>query len=218
AEGILETRDTTGTVLSSPTYVETGAWSNSVAKSHAPGMVGNGSRFIDYVLPQTGSDHAQITPTITAPGRYELFATWGLGANCFNARYTVRHYLGTTTLLVNQIPTGTAGANCDTWVSLGQYWLEAGQNASKASIDVSEATVTGRPTTAWSQRVYADAFKLVFLEAWPNINVDFDNDGDVDASDFGHLQQCLTAPNLAATAPACLNARIDGDTDIDAED
>jgi len=46
---------------------------------------------------------------------------------------------------------------------------------------------------------------------------DFDRDGDVDLTDFAHLQGCLsgTAPQ---SDPDCLDARLDGDNDVDSTD
>jgi len=44
---------------------------------------------------------------------------------------------------------------------------------------------------------------------------DFDKDGDVDQSDFGHLQACLTGAGYSQDAPACQDTRLDGDSDVD---
>jgi hypothetical protein len=50
------------------------------------------------------------------------------------------------------------------------------------------------------------------------IRCDFDNDGDLDQVDFGHLQVCLTGPGAASTDPSCAEARLDEDNDIDGSD
>jgi hypothetical protein len=47
---------------------------------------------------------------------------------------------------------------------------------------------------------------------------DFDQDGDVDQADFGHLQGCLTGAGITQSTPACFDARLDGDEDVDAAD
>jgi len=47
---------------------------------------------------------------------------------------------------------------------------------------------------------------------------DFDRDDDVDLQDFGHLQSCLTGLGLPQEDPACLDARLDGDLDVDQTD
>jgi hypothetical protein len=47
---------------------------------------------------------------------------------------------------------------------------------------------------------------------------DFDYDGDIDQTDFGHLQACLSGRNTPQDEPSCFNARLDDDTDVDQED
>lgn len=52
----------------------------------------------------------------------------------------------------------------------------------------------------------------------PGIIGDYDQDEDVDMTDFSHLQECLTGSGETVTDPACLDARLDADTDIDGDD
>jgi hypothetical protein len=52
----------------------------------------------------------------------------------------------------------------------------------------------------------------------PIMAADFDRDGDVDQSDFGHLQACLKGATVAITDPGCLNADLDGENDVDQAD
>lgn len=47
---------------------------------------------------------------------------------------------------------------------------------------------------------------------------DFNGDADVDQSDFGLFQQCLSGADVAETSPACALARFDEDDDVDATD
>lgn len=47
---------------------------------------------------------------------------------------------------------------------------------------------------------------------------DFDEDDDVDQSDFGHLQACLSGGSIAQTDPQCQNAKLDNDEDVDQYD
>ncbi len=47
---------------------------------------------------------------------------------------------------------------------------------------------------------------------------DFDQDGDVDQSDFGHLQACLTGSTANQTLPECQNTKLDSDDDVDLQD
>jgi hypothetical protein len=50
---------------------------------------------------------------------------------------------------------------------------------------------------------------------WPG---DADMDGDVDESDFGHFQACLTSSGVCNTNLSCDHADLDGDCDIDLDD
>jgi hypothetical protein len=47
---------------------------------------------------------------------------------------------------------------------------------------------------------------------------DYDEDGDVDMSDFSHLQSCLSGPGVSIQNSACLNGDLDGDKDVDTDD
>jgi hypothetical protein len=47
---------------------------------------------------------------------------------------------------------------------------------------------------------------------------DLDGDGDVDMSDFGRFQACLTGTGSPQTDPACQGARMDIDSDVDQND
>ena len=47
---------------------------------------------------------------------------------------------------------------------------------------------------------------------------DLDRDGDIDQSDFGRFQACLSGPGIAQPNPACTATDLDGDTDVDADD
>lgn len=160
---VVESRDATGALTPPPTYAEDGAWANSTIKSTVPGLVGTGSRFITYDLPNSGTDNATFVPNVVTPGVYEVFVTWDIGANCYDAQYTIRHAEGQAVLLVDQIPDGAEGANANTWVSLGQYRFAAGQDVATGSVNVSEETVSGKPHSGWNQRVYADSARWVFV-------------------------------------------------------
>jgi hypothetical protein len=46
---------------------------------------------------------------------------------------------------------------------------------------------------------------------------DHDHDGDVDQSDFGYLQSCLT-DGLGTPEPPCIDADLNGDNHVDLED
>ena len=46
---------------------------------------------------------------------------------------------------------------------------------------------------------------------------DFEDDGDIDVTDFGHLQVCLSG-DATAYASGCRDADLDEDADVDAAD
>lgn len=47
---------------------------------------------------------------------------------------------------------------------------------------------------------------------------DFDQDGDVDQSDFGHFQSCYTGQDQGPPSAGCENAKLDTDNDVDIYD
>lgn len=51
-----------------------------------------------------------------------------------------------------------------------------------------------------------------------SLKADFDHDGDVDMSDYGYLQMCLSGESIAQNDPSCQDAKLDGDADVDAAD
>jgi len=63
----------------------------------------------------------------------------------------------------------------------------------------------------------ADAYKVFFVTD-AAVAGDLDQDGDVDQSDFGRLQACLTGPGTPQNDPACAPARLDDDQDVDRDD
>ena len=50
------------------------------------------------------------------------------------------------------------------------------------------------------------------------IGPDFDEDGDVDQEDFGHLQSCFSGSGITQSDPNCEDARLDNDDDVDQGD
>jgi hypothetical protein len=52
----------------------------------------------------------------------------------------------------------------------------------------------------------------------PVVPGDFDRDGDVDQSDFGHLQVCLSGAGIAQNNANCQDAKLDPDSDVDHSD
>ena len=54
--------------------------------------------------------------------------------------------------------------------------------------------------------------------ATPSGPADFDRDGDVDQSDFGRFQTCLTGSTVHQADPTCAWAKLDNDNDVDLDD
>ncbi|MCB9850821.1 MAG: D-alanyl-D-alanine carboxypeptidase/D-alanyl-D-alanine-endopeptidase [Phycisphaerales bacterium] len=214
---IVEARDLAGDQVDVATLDESGAWADSSAKSQADDLAGTGSRFITYDLPNAGSDHASITPDIPVDGRYEVFVTWGQGANCNDAQYTIRHADGVDVTYADQIPRGTSGENAHTWVSLGAYAFSTGADFATGSVEVSEAAVSGKPSATWNQRVYFDALKLVLRERDALGVGDFDGDGDIDLSDFTIFVDCMSGPDTPYL-PGCEPCDVEADGDVDLAD
>lgn len=92
-------------------------------------------------------------------------------------------------------------------------------------------TATGPSASVWlrarhplnnpSFMCYVDLVEVRRLSDGPPVEIvrpDFDQDGDVDMDDHGHIQACLTGPGVTQNLPACLNARLDGDDDVDQDD
>ncbi|MDM8008901.1 MAG: phosphodiester glycosidase family protein [Phycisphaerae bacterium] len=66
--------------------------------------------------------------------------------------------------------------------------------------------------TAGCGTVYSNDARLNIVKP------DFDEDGDVDARDFGHLQVCMTGLAVPVQDPDCMDARLDADSDVDQAD
>ena len=50
------------------------------------------------------------------------------------------------------------------------------------------------------------------------VRPDFDHDGKVTSADLAHLAACTTGPGVPQMDPACQDARLDGDSDVDQDD
>ena len=62
-------------------------------------------------------------------------------------------------------------------------------------------------------------FVSYLVPALPSrVAADYDGDGDVDQTDFGHLQDCVTGAGQGPPAPGCEDADLDTDGDVDGDD
>lgn len=67
-----------------------------------------------------------------------------------------------------------------------------------------------RPVRSYASGVVATAL--------PAVKLDRDKDGDVDQSDYGWFQTCISGANVFQVSPACADAKLDEDDDVDATD
>ncbi|MDH7601099.1 MAG: PEP-CTERM sorting domain-containing protein [Armatimonadota bacterium] len=149
---ITEVRDTTGAL--NPYWVESGVWANSSANSTAPGCQPGGSRYASTYRSVAGLKEVTVHMDIPDPGTYEVFVTWGTGAN---RRSPIAHYVydvnGTVLNLVDQ------AATANVWVSLGTYAFNAGTKVPILKISNDSIDVSGS--------MYADAVKLTCVSIIP---------------------------------------------------
>ena len=69
----------------------------------------------------------------------------------------------------------------------------------------------------WTEYRYW-VYTLLPITVLSSPRADFDKDTDVDQTDFGHFQECLSGSGIAQLRPACSNADFDRDNDVDATD
>jgi hypothetical protein len=119
----------------------TGRWYASTA---APGFWGTNYLYDDAA--QRGTTSVRFTPSIAAPGLYQLFLRWRESASTLasNVPVEIVHTTGTSTVTVNQ------RLNGGSWVSIGYFTFAAGTAGS----------ITLR-TTGVNGVVIADAVRLL---------------------------------------------------------
>ena len=145
----------------------------------------------------------------------------------------LRRVMALSTVVVKHAETGgepaaynTTAFRVETANTPAEPWTLqfTGDNAAQAS---STRFCTSTPLLARYVRLYVtdagiDQYaRIPEFEVWgrpARARMDFDGDDDVDQSDFGHLQACLTGPGMAQIAPHCMDAKLDGDVDVDAAD
>jgi hypothetical protein len=98
----------------------------------------------------------------------------------------------------------TAGNPVELNVSYQTRELAAGVYETQITVDAPAAS--NSPTTIGM---------ILLVEPFPP---DFDGDGDVDQSDFGQLQSCLTGPGIFQADMDCLSTDLDKDEDTDSDD
>jgi hypothetical protein len=140
---------------------------------------------------------------VPSTGKYEVCVWSPQKTTATTVQYRVTHTAGSTLVSVDQRHFGGR------WYRLGDFDFQAGQGT---------VTLTNQAGTA-NRYVMADAVKAT---KWPGSQPDcspgdLDCDQDVDQSDFGHLQGCLAAGRVPASAE-CLIADLYPDLRIDQQD
>ena len=202
-----------------------GRWWRTVGRSFCT----DGMRLGDTVR---SGDHAQAVITIGGWGdRYMDDALYTFAAVPVGVSYTFSSWTrletdsATGNVLERKIGTDPAGGTDPEspsviWSSsstIEDVWEEMAASATAQTpiVTVFVKTTTLIEEPAWYSMFVDDA--QLTLDQFV-VAPDFDQDGDVDIEDFGHLQVCLTGAGIEQTDPACLNAKLDTDTDVDSDD
>ncbi|MBX7247399.1 MAG: S8 family serine peptidase [Candidatus Sumerlaeaceae bacterium] len=143
-----------------PAYDETPSydiWTQQFGlKSRAPRLE---SMTAKSIAAGTSGATARFTPVITTPGTYDVRATWHNVASANNVTFRVNHADGSTTFSLNQ-----GAGNANTWMALGTYRFNYGQNPATGSVVIDASTASGGD-------VYADAVQ------WRLVNYDVESAG-----------------------------------------
>lgn len=117
---------------------------------------------------------------------------------------SVSHPFGVATMQVQLFVGGEPAGSLTAapWRFRLQGWAPGEHVVTAKAFDADGATNTTAP-----QRIHI-----------VRVRGDLDADGDVDQSDFGRFQACLTPPGIPVTDPVCFDARLDGDVDVDIDD
>lgn len=148
-----------------------GKWIDSripaqVAKSTAPGLSPPGTcptranRFCGPNIVTSGPAIARFSPQFSAPGHHYIYVTWPRGANATPVRYVVKYKGGETAtkkLTQNGWGAGEKECNAGTWISLGDYDFDAGDDQ---YVEVHVEPDVKPLEQDWYGQVYADAVRF----------------------------------------------------------
>lgn len=132
-----------------------GKWSDSVAKSTAPGLRAGKSAFAAI---DTTADAARFAPKLPAAGKYRVSVTYPKSGNAAGVVYRVVSKGGTKEIIQDQEGISTT-STANSWIDLGVFDFDAGK---AGYVEVCDPA-TGRKATDKepNARVYADAVKFV---------------------------------------------------------
>ena len=162
--------------------------------------------FIPPVSPTISRSPSSFTPSIQT------------GENASSDQFTVsntgdgtlNYAIGDNVTWLSVSPTtGASTGEADT-ITINYTTAALGAGTHPATITISDPTATNNPQTI--------AVTLTVSDGPPTAPGDFDGDGDVDLSDFGHMQTCLTGPGVIQSNPNCADAKLDNDVDVDQDD
>ena len=107
--------------------------------------------------------------------------------------------------------------------------IAAGQQGVFAfTVNMSADATYGQYELAWQMRDDSEWFnsnghvavfrQTIYVRPYPFFKGDFDDDGDVDQDDFGHMQLCLSGTGVVQSDPNCFDARLAGSLDVGTAD
>jgi hypothetical protein len=148
-----------------------GKWMDSripppMAKSPAPGLTPPGACttrktvFCGPNIITSGPAIARYSPQFTEKGHYYVYVTWPRGANASPVRYVVKYAGGqakTKKLTQNGFGAGDSPCNAGTWVALGDYDFEPGDEQ-YVELHVESDVELLEPN--WYGQAYADAVRF----------------------------------------------------------
>jgi hypothetical protein len=145
-----------------------------------------------------------------------------LNPQVFNHTIWYGETLPTDTFAVANVGAGAMSYT----IASGTAWMSVSPASGASSGQLSPAAVTydvaGLPPGSYTGTVMVTASgatnspQLVTVNlVVDTIKIDFDKDGDVDQSDFGHFQACLSGPSSPQYDSSCQDAKLDDDGDVD---
>lgn len=169
---------------------------------------GTGIGLYDVVYTQIQADQPRVT------------------LNCGSINHSI--YVGTSLSAETFTITNGCAGTLNYTITSDVAWLSISPTAGSAASDVDTVNITY--ASAGLHRGVHNGTITVAGNAWNNpqtipvkiavssVRPDFDGDGDVDQTDFGHLQSCLSGASVHQTDPTCQDAKLDGDEDVDQND
>ncbi|GMU21925.1 MAG: hypothetical protein AMXMBFR13_20130 [Phycisphaerae bacterium] len=203
---------------------------------YAPlGTSGAGNEQISNLNSNLATSHTRVVSPLDPSSAYEVMPTstrddYGdAGGRRFKVKTGPWNTLSTPAGAGKMQINWTTDWPADAHVDYGTTTL-LGQTTSRTSLAINHAvTLTGLTRGQYYYRVRSSepnpdgTTRLYMRSPIRTFTVllffpDFDEDGDVDQTDFGFFQACYSGPGVIQNDPACLPGRLDADEDIDLND